>query len=48
MSSGFTWHSDGETPEQISGALLESITRAYAKIVVESAAVPIAELRSGL
>ena len=47
MSSGFTWHSDGETAEQISGALLESITRAYAKIVVESAAVPIAELRGG-
>jgi hypothetical protein len=45
MSSAFVWHSDGETPETISTAGLEAVTRAYAKIVVESNGVDIKELR---
>ena len=45
MSTAFVWHSDGETPETISTTGLEAVTRAYAKIVVDSNAVDIKELR---
>ncbi len=45
MSSAFVWHSDGETPDTISATGLEAVTRAYAKIVVDSNGVDIKELR---
>ena len=45
MSTAFVWHSDGETPETISTTGLEAVTRAYAKIIVDSNAVDIKELR---
>jgi hypothetical protein len=45
MSTAFVWHSDGETPETISTTGLEAVTRAYTKIIVDSNAVDIKELR---
>ena len=45
MSTAFVWHSDGETPETISTTGLEAVTRAYAKVIVDSNAVDIRELR---
>ena len=45
MSTAFVWHSDGETPETISTTGLEAVTRAYAKIIVDSNTVDIKELR---
>ena len=45
MSTAFGWHSDGETPETISTTGLEAVTRAYARIIVDSNGVDIKELR---
>lgn len=45
MTSGFVWHSDGETPETISPEALTSITRAYAKVIADTDDIPIGELR---
>jgi hypothetical protein len=45
MTSGFVWHSDQETAASISPEGLAAITRAYAKIIADSDAVPIGELR---
>ena len=45
MSSGFVWHSDGETPDTISTTGLEAVTRAYAKIIADVNAVDLVQLR---
>jgi len=45
MTSGFVWHSNEETAASISPAGLAAITRAYAKTIVDSNAVTLAELR---
>lgn len=47
MTSGFVWHSDGETPESISPRGLVAITRAYAKIIAETDEIPLEDLRRG-
>jgi hypothetical protein len=45
MSTGYVWHSDQETAETISANGLAAVTRAYAKVIVDSNNVPLAELR---
>ncbi len=45
MSSGFVWHSDQETSATISATGLAAITRAYAKIMFDTNAVDLKELR---
>src|SRR5262245_5985436 len=46
MSSGFVWHSDGETPETISSTGLAAVTRAYAKVMTDVNAVELKDLRT--
>jgi hypothetical protein len=46
MSSGFVWHSDGETAETISATGLAAVTRAYAKVVDDVNAISLKELRT--
>lgn len=43
---GFVWHSDGETADTISATGIAAVTRAYAKIIVDTMTVPLAELRT--
>jgi hypothetical protein len=45
MTSGFVWHSDQETSDTISATAIAAITRAYAKVMADSNAVPLSELR---
>jgi hypothetical protein len=45
MSSGFVWHSDQETAETISASGLAAVTRAYAKIMADSNALDLKDLR---
>lgn len=46
MSSGFVWHSDQETAQTISASGLAAVTRAYAKIMFDTNAVDLKELRA--
>jgi hypothetical protein len=46
MSTGYVWHSDQETAATISANGLGAVTRAYAKIMADTNAVPLAELRA--
>lgn len=46
MTSGYVWHSDGETPEQISATGLAAITRAYAKVAEDVNAFELKDLRT--
>ena len=46
INSGFVWHSDKETPEAISPTGLEAVTRTYAKIIVDTNAVDLKDLRT--
>ena len=48
MSSGFVWHSDQETAQTISATGLAAVTRAYAKIMFDSNAVDLKELRESI
>ena len=43
---GFVWHSDRESAETISVTGLAAVTRAYAKIIADTMAVPLADLRT--
>jgi hypothetical protein len=45
MTSGFVWHSDEESAATISPTALAAITRAYAKVIMDSNALSLAELR---
>jgi hypothetical protein len=45
MSSAFVWHSDQESPDTISTSGLAAITRAYAKIMADTNALELNELR---
>jgi len=42
---GYVWHSDQESDQTISATGLAAVTRDYAKIIVDTNAVPLAELR---
>ncbi len=46
INSGLVWHSDRETPETISTTGLAAVTRAYAKIIVDTNAVDLKDLRT--
>jgi hypothetical protein len=46
MSSGFVWHSDRETAQTISATGLAAVTRAYAKIMVDTNALDLKPLRA--
>lgn len=48
INSGFVWHSDKETPETISTTGLAAVTRTYAKIIADTNAIPLDQLRSAL
>jgi len=45
MSTGYVWHSDEETAATISATGLGAITRAYAKVMADSNALPLEKLR---
>jgi peptidase M28-like protein len=45
IDTGLYWHSDHETPDIIPADALANVTRAFAKIIVDTDSVPIAELR---
>lgn len=45
MSSGFVWHSDQETAETISANGLAAVTRVYAKVMADTNALDLKELR---
>ena len=46
INSGFVWHSDKETPETISANGLAAVTRTYAKIIVDTNALDLKDLRT--
>ena len=46
INSGLVWHSDKETPETISATGLAAVTRTYAKIIVDTNALDLKDLRS--
>ncbi len=45
LGTGWVWHSDHETDDTISATGLEAVTRAEAKIIVDTDGVPLSELR---
>jgi hypothetical protein len=45
MTSGFVWHSNEETAASLSPETLAAITRAYAKVMADSNALDLAQLR---
>lgn len=46
INSGFVWHSDKETPDTISASGLAAVTRTYAKIIVDTNALELKDLRT--
>jgi len=48
MSSGFVWHSDEETAQTISATGLAAVTRAYAKIMADTNAIELKDLRASV
>ena len=46
INSGFVWHSDKETPETISSTGLAAVTRTYAKVIVDTNALELKDLRT--
>ena len=46
INSGFVWHSDRETPETISSTGLAAVTRTYAKVIVDTNALDLNDLRT--
>jgi len=46
INSAFVWHSDKETPETISASGLAAVTRTYAKVIVDTNALDLKDLRS--
>lgn len=46
INSGFVWHSDKETPETISATGLAAVTRTYAKVIVDTNALELKDLRT--
>ncbi|HYL35362.1 MAG TPA: M28 family peptidase [Bryobacteraceae bacterium] len=48
INSAFVWHSDQETPQTISTSGLAAVTRAYAKVILDSNAIDLKELRAAL
>jgi hypothetical protein len=42
------WHSDEETADTISATGLAAVTRTYAKVIVDTNAIALAELRKPL
>jgi hypothetical protein len=45
INGGYVWHSDHETPETISPIGLTAVTRTYAKVIADSNAVEMKDLR---
>lgn len=48
MTGGYVWHSDEETAPSLSPGVLAAITRTYAKVMADSNAIPLTELRRNL
>jgi hypothetical protein len=46
INTGYVWHSDQETAETISTTGMAAVTRAYAKIIVDTDAVDMKDLRA--
>lgn len=46
INSGFVWHSDRETAETISTTGLAAVTRTYAKVIVDTNALDLKDLRT--
>ena len=46
INSAFVWHSDEETPKTISTTGLAAVTRTYAKIIVDTNALELKDLRT--
>ena len=48
MTGGFVWHSNEETAASISPGTLAAITRTYAKVIADSGALSLQELRKSV
>ena len=48
INGGYVWHSDQETAETISSNGLAAVTRTYARIIADTDAIPLAQMRSVL
>jgi hypothetical protein len=48
INGGYVWHSDQETADTISAGGLAAVTRTYAKVIADTDAIPMAQLRSAL
>ena len=45
INSGYVWHSDQETAETISATGLAAVTRTYAKVIADTDAIDLTEMR---
>lgn len=48
INQGYVWHSDQETAETISASGLAAVTRAYAKVIADTDAIPLAQMRASI
>lgn len=48
LSDGYVWHSDQETADTISATGLAAVARTYAKVVADTDAVPLTQMRANL
>src|SRR4030095_5085107 len=48
MNSGYVWHSDEETAETLSAGGMAAVTRTYAKVIADTDAIELHELRQVL
>ena len=48
INQGYVWHSDQETAETISVGGLAAVTRTYAKVIADTDAIPLGQLRAAL
>jgi hypothetical protein len=45
INGGYVWHSDQETDDTISARGLAAVTRTYAKVIAETDAIDLGEMR---
>jgi Peptidase family M28 len=48
INGGYVWHSDQETADTISAGGLAAVTRTYAKVIADTDAIPLEEMRKPL
>ena len=48
INSGYVWHSDQETADTISATGLAAVTRTYAKVIADTDAIDLRQMRQPL